>query len=203
MKIYTKTGDAGATSLVGGVRIGKDDVRLEAYGTVDELNSHIGLLIAMINQDRCQSANKSEAVDKDNTDELQWIQNALFAIGSYLATDLSQTKVRQESIITDEMVCQLEQGIDRLEEGLPPLKSFVLPGGTIDAAQCNVCRTVCRRAERNIITMIKASAQELTQYTNLLKFMNRLSDYFFVLGRKINNNACINEIFWHNVCGIK
>lgn len=203
MKIYTKTGDTGTTSLVGGIRIGKDDARLEAYGTIDELNSHIGLLAAMTDYGKSVCTNQASDTVTYDSNELQWIQNALFAIGSFLATDLSQTKVRQESLITECMVSRLEQSIDRLGAELPPLKSFVLPGGTVTAAQCNVCRTVCRRAERNIISMIKSSSSEMCQYANLLKFINRLSDYFFVLSRKINNNAGVNEFFWQNVCGIK
>ena len=203
MKIYTKTGDAGTTSLVGGVRIGKDDTRLEAYGTIDELNSHIGLLMAMMNA-RIVTTQSQYAMDSvASVNELKWIQNVLFAVGSFLATDLNRTEIRQQSIITEDMVVRIEESIDALQMGLQPLKSFVLPGGTMTAAQCNVCRTVCRRAERNAIMMIKTTGANIEQYTNLLKFINRLSDYLFVLARKLNNNEGVNEFFWHNVCGIK
>ena len=188
MKLYTKTGDAGTTSLVGGIRIPKDDPRLEAYGTIDELNSHIGLLMAQTQVD---------------ADTLTWIQNALFAVGSLLATDLSQTEARPQSTITTDMVSRMEHSIDALDAGLPPLRSFILPGGTAAAAQSHVCRTVCRRAERNILTMLRTIPNGTGDYANLLKFINRLSDYFFVLGRKINNIAGEDEKKWDNAWSVK
>lgn len=190
--VYTKTGDAGTTSLVGGIRVSKDDQRLEAYGTIDELNSHIGLLISTTDFDR---------------EELLWIQNTLFCIGSYLATDQSQTQLHQKSIVTDAMVVRLEHDIDRIDATLPRLNNFVLPGGSVSSSQCNVCRTVCRRAERRIVSLfstLHASAlgEADPQDTILLKFINRLSDYLFVLGRKMNNIDNIEENFWQNTCHI-
>ena len=185
--VYTRTGDSGTTSLVGGVRTEKDNVRLEAYGTVDELNSHLGLLSAMTDDESIRA-------------ELQWIQNSLFAVGSFLATDLSTTQVNEASVVTEEMITHIEKNIDEIEISLPRLKAFVLPGGCVAAAQCNVCRTVCRRAERRIVTMVKSIDADEAQYATLLKYVNRLSDFLFVLGRKLNNIANIDEIFWNNVC---
>ncbi|MCQ2093757.1 MAG: cob(I)yrinic acid a,c-diamide adenosyltransferase [Bacteroidaceae bacterium] len=185
--VYTRTGDSGTTSLVGGVRTEKDNVRLEAYGTVDELNSHLGLLSAMTDDESIRA-------------ELQWIQNSLFAVGSFLATDLSTTQVNEASVVTEEMITHIEKNIDEIETSLPRLKAFVLPGGCVAAAQCNVCRTVCRRAERRIVTMVKFIDADEAQYATLLKYINRLSDFLFVLGRKLNNIANIDEIFWNNVC---
>lgn len=185
--VYTRTGDTGTTSLVGGVRTEKDNVRLEAYGTVDELNSHLGLLRTMTDNESIRT-------------EILWIQNSLFAVGSFLATDLTTTALKAESVVTEEMVCHLEKYIDETEESLPRLRTFILPGGCLAAAQSNVCRTVCRRAERRIISMVKTLKANESDYAVILKYINRLSDLLFVLGRKLNNIACIDEISWNNVC---
>ena len=180
--IYTRTGDGGKTSLVGGTRVSKTDIRLEAYGTVDELNSFLGLLVTRLK-------------DEDRT-FVQWIQNELFVIGSYLATDSEKTELRAASIVTPEQVAKVEAEIDRLDSLVPPLKVFVLPGGDEGAALCHVCRTVCRRAERRILSL----AQEAPVSAELLAYMNRLSDYLFVLSRKINLDNKKDEIFWQNSC---
>ena len=181
--IYTRTGDKGKTSLVGGARVKKTHVRLEAYGTVDELNSQLGLLYTYL----------TEEGDKKL---ILWVQHKLFSVGSYLATDQSNTALRIESQIADEDIHRLENAIDEADASLPPLKAFVIPGGSRGSAVCQVCRTVCRRAERRILTM--AEEHEVTE--NVSAFVNRLSDYLFVLARKMNLLAETDEIFWDKSC---
>ncbi|MCR4995220.1 MAG: cob(I)yrinic acid a,c-diamide adenosyltransferase [Bacteroidales bacterium] len=181
--LYTRTGDSGTTSLVGGQRVAKTHVRLEAYGTVDELNAHIGLLIAMLSpipdaQVHCQ--------------RLIGIQNLLFSIGSMLATDTSERAYRPGRFITEADISDMEQAIDKAEEDLPGWRGFILPGGTSAAAQAHVCRTVCRRAERRIYAL----AAEADVDALLLAYINRLSDYFFALAKKINHSAGIEENIW-------
>lgn len=179
MKVYTKTGDKGQTSLVGGQRVSKCCERLESYGTVDELNSHIGVLITYCNDDK---------------DFLVDVQGKLFVVGGYLATDNSQREIRQGNVVTTEMVEEVEHEIDRLQELLPPLKSFILPGGSRAASYAHVCRTVCRRAERCILRLAETGAEV---DDNVTAYINRLSDYFFVLARKLNNiDAKSNDIVW-------
>ena len=181
--IYTRTGDKGKTSLVGGARVKKTHVRLEAYGTVDELNSQLGLLYTYL----------TEEGDKKL---ILWVQHKLFSVGSYLATDQSNTALRIESQIADEDIHRLENAIDEADASLPPLKAFVIPGGSRGSAVCQVCRTVCRRAERRILTM--AEEHEVTK--NVSAFVNRLSDYLFVLARKMNLLAETDEIYWDKSC---
>ena len=181
--IYTRTGDKGKTSLVGGARVKKTHVRLEAYGTVDELNSQLGLLYTYL----------TEEGDKKL---ILWVQHKLFSVGSYLATDQSNTALRIESQIVDEDIHRLENAIDEADASLPPLKAFVIPGGSRGSAVCQVCRTVCRRAERRILTM--AEEHEVTE--NVSAFVNRLSDYLFVLARKMNLLAETDEIYWDKSC---
>lgn len=183
MKIYTKTGDKGTTSLVGGTRVPKTHIRLEAYGTVDELNSHLGLLITYL-------------PDAQDRDFLQQVQDKLFVVGSHLATDQEKTKLKDASVITPEQVETMEREIDRLDALLPPLTAFVLPGGSRGAAVCHVCRTVCRRAERRILAL----SEQAEISSELLAYVNRLSDYLFILSRKINLDEKKDEIFWNNSC---
>jgi cob(I)alamin adenosyltransferase len=182
-KIYTGGGDKGRTSLVGGFRVPKTHPRLEAYGAVDELNSFIGLLIA-------------EVEDQNTCDLLRFVQSKLFTVGSYLATDPSRTEYKIESQITGESIKKIEETIDRIDGRLPKLQSFVLPGGSRSAALAHVCRTVCRRAERNIYHLAETETVE----EPVLIFMNRLSDLLFVIAR----NECLSkngeEIFWNNSC---
>ena len=180
MKIYTKTGDRGETSLVGGQRVSKCCERLESYGTVDELNAHIGLLI-------------THCTDAADQTFLTRVQSALFVVGGYLATDTTQRPVRTGNIVTADMVASVEQEIDRLEEALPPLRLFILPGGCAAASQAHVCRTVCRRAEREILRLA-ATGAEVDDL--VLAYVNRLSDYFFVLARKLNADAGVPDIVW-------
>jgi ATP:cob(I)alamin adenosyltransferase len=181
--IYTKTGDKGTTSLVGGVRVPKIHIRLEAYGTVDELNSYLGLLQTYL----------TEEADKRL---VAHVQNKLFSVGSYLATDQSQTELRMESRINDKDITLLEQAIDEIDNALTPLHAFILPGGARGAAVCHICRTVCRRAERRILAL----AGECEIEARVTAFVNRLSDYLFILARKLNYLAKKEEIFWDKSC---
>lgn len=183
-KVYTRTGDKGMTSLVGGVRIRKDDVRLEAYGTVDELSAHLGLLASLMPE------------DDGERDMVLLIQNTLFNVCTHLATDQSKTQLYPSARLPEDAVQQLEQHIDRLMGELPEAQGFILSGGTQAAAQAHVCRTVCRRAERCIVTLAEVAVvgEEVQQY------INRLSDYLFALAKKINFNAGRSEILWQNAC---
>ena len=187
-KVYTRTGDKGMTDLVGGVRISKNNHRLEAYGTVDELSSHLGLLAAMMAGD--------EHPLEDERQMLVRSQNNLFIIGSYLAIDQRQTPLYDFARLPDGETAKLEERIDRLMATLPERQGFVLPGGTVSAAQCHVCRTVCRRAERRILQL----AEQVTVGDDILQYVNRLSDYLFILAKIINFNAGQNEIIWQNTC---
>jgi len=179
MKIYTKTGDKGMTGLIGGSRVKKNDKRLEAYGTVDELNSFIGLLVA-------------NELDSDLKEVLFGIQNNLFEIGSFLATDFSSVKPESVLMLAENDIKVLENEIDRMNEKLPPLKNFILPGGNNISAICHICRTITRRAERNIqaVNNLYPAVDYLPEY------VNRLSDYFFVLARYVNLTFKTEEIYW-------
>ncbi|GCB37468.1 cob(I)yrinic acid a,c-diamide adenosyltransferase [Bacteroides faecalis] len=181
--VYTKTGDKGTTGLVGGTRVPKTHIRLEAYGTIDELNSHLGWLYTYL-------------MDENDRDFILGVQHKLFSIGSYLATDQGKTQLKCASIITQENVLCIEQEIDKLDEQLPELRAFIIPGGARGAAVCHVCRTICRRAERRILVL----SETCTISPELLAYVNRLSDYLFVLSRKINFDEQNNEIFWDNSC---
>lgn len=181
--VYTKTGDSGKTSLVGGTRVPKTHVRLEAYGTVDELNSHLGLLLTYLTDERDRSFTL-------------WIQHLLFSIGSHLATDQEKMALKGASIITAEHVHRVEEEIDYIDNTLPSLKAFVIPGGSRGASVCHVCRTVCRRAERRILAL----AENHIVSNEVIMYINRVSDYLFVLSRKINISAEKDEIFWDNTC---
>ena len=182
-KVYTRTGDKGMTSLVGGVRIKKTDVRLEAYGTVDELSAHLGLLAAMLPE------------GEERTTIIR-IQNNLFNVCTHLATDQSRTLLYPSAFLADGEIAFLEQQIDGIMSLLPERQGFILPGGCTAAAQCHVARTVCRRAERRIAALAEVAVvgAEMQQY------VNRLSDYLFVLAKKINFNNGVCEILWQNAC---
>jgi len=178
-KVYTKTGDTGTTSLVGGKRVDKACARLESYGTIDELNAEVGLLLTYV----------SEPQDRDC---LVSVQNNLFVIGAQLATE-PESPHQPSSIITSEDVSSLEHSIDRATEGLPKWRGFTLPGGCRAAALAHVCRTVCRRAERRILAL---NASEKVD-PQLLAYVNRLSDYFYVLALRLNFLQGTEEILWH------
>lgn len=166
--IYTKTGDSGTTSLVGGSRVDKNDVRVEAYGTVDELNSHIGLLAEMI-----------RPLAGGYYDELKAVQHNLFTLQTLLATE-DETLYARLPQLSEEEIDILERQIDTISDQLPKLHNFVIAGGNRVGAECHVCRTVCRRAERRVVSL----AQQATVDSVLLRYLNRLSDYLFVLARR-------------------
>ncbi len=178
-KIYTKTGDDGSTGLLGGTRVKKYDVRLEAYGTVDELNAAIGVI-------------RSYKLPENVAEILVEIQNKLFNIGSRLASDEKGEEFTKKLSITEKHISFLEKAIDEMEEELPELTHFILPGGDLAAAQCHVARTVCRRAERRILEF----AENEKVQTETLKYINRLSDFLFVLARKLAANSGIEEKPW-------
>ncbi len=178
MKIYTKTGDKGDTSLFGGTRVNKDHVQIEAYGTVDELNAHTGLLISSINEDNIKT-------------ELMAIQAILFDIGSHLASDGKNDDYLPA--LEDGFIKNLEESMDSMSKELSPLKSFILPGGNRRIALAHVCRTVCRRAERRVITL--DSSKTVTEF--IVRYLNRLSDYYFVLARYVSMLDGVDEQKWN------
>lgn len=178
MKIYTRTGDDGTTALFGGTRLRKDAVRIEAYGSVDELNSVLGLA-------------RATSRDARITAMIARVQNELFTLGSDLATPLDEAKV-QVPRITDTHVAWLEAAIDELEGTLAPITYFILPGGSETAARLHLARTVCRRAER--ITVHLASMDAITPAD--VRYLNRLSDFLFVLARAANAADDTAEIRW-------
>ncbi|MBF6597444.1 MAG: cob(I)yrinic acid a,c-diamide adenosyltransferase [Fermentimonas sp.] len=176
--IYTKTGDKGTTALVGGMRVSKAHIRLEAYGTIDELNSYIGWLNCKIDE-------------QDSQDFLRYLQHKLFTVGSYLATETEIKTPKAASIITGKDIERIEKQIDIIDSTLPRLNRFVLPGGNEAASRAHICRTVSRRAERNVYIV----AEKYPVSEEVLIFLNRLSDYFFVLARHESNKSS-QEIFW-------
>ena len=182
-KVYTRTGDQGETSLVAGVRIKKSSIRLEAYGTVDELSAHLGMLVSMMKEG-------------DERDFIIRIQNNLFNVCTHLATDQSQTPLYPSAHLAEGEIASIEQKIDSLMKQLPERQGFVLPGGVPAACQAHICRTVCRRAERRIAAL----AEEAQIAPEMQQYVNRLSDYLFVLAKIINFNEGKSEIVWQNVC---
>ncbi|HEY0656392.1 MAG TPA: cob(I)yrinic acid a,c-diamide adenosyltransferase [Chryseosolibacter sp.] len=178
MKIYTKTGDQGTTALFGGKRVSKADLRIDTYGTVDELNSWVGLL-------------RDQEVNKKRADFLIDIQDRLFTIGSILATEPGNTKVKIPALSLND-VQALEKSIDAMDAGLPPMKSFILPGGNQSVSFCHITRTVCRRAERLVIALNNHQPVDAT----VIQYLNRLSDYFFVLSRKIALELNVADTPW-------
>lgn len=183
-KVYTKTGDKGMTSLVGGIRIKKNDLRLEAYGSVDELSAHLGMLASMLKP------------DNPERDVIIRIQNNLFNVCSHLATDQSTTPLYPSAHLADGEIDFLEHRVDELMNILPTRQGFVLPGGSPAASQAHICRTVCRRAERRMVDL----AERATVGPEMLQYVNRLSDYLFVLAKIINFNEGVEEIVWENAC---
>jgi cob(I)alamin adenosyltransferase len=177
-KIYTKTGDKGQTSLIGGTRVPKHHIRIEAYGTVDELNSHIGLI-------------RDQKMDAATIDLLIEIQDRLFTIGSSLASDPGKSKMKIPDL-KEEDITLLEKEMDKMDESLPEMKSFVLPGGHTTVSYCHIARCVCRRAERLVIHL--AESEEVSPL--VIKYLNRLSDYLFVLSRKLTADLKATEIPW-------
>jgi len=176
-KIYTKTGDAGTTGLYGGARLSKDDIRIESYGTVDELNSFIGLLSDSLNEFKIPHI-------------LFEVQNRLFTIGSNLASD--PDKELSTPDLKDEDILLLEKEIDQMDQILEPLKHFILPGGHQSISHCHIARTVCRRAERRVVSL--ANNQDVNPI--IIKYLNRLSDYFFVLSRFVGHKLDVKPNKW-------
>jgi len=178
MKIYTKTGDDGTTSLSGGRRVPKQHIRIEAYGTVDELIAWIGVL-------------RSDPINSKRTEILIYIQDQLMISAAALASDKQNPDSRTFSP-DPECISVLEKEIDKMEESLTPLKNFLLPGGSIPVSHCHIARCVCRRAERAVLRL---STTEKTPEI-VIKFLNRLSDFLFVLSRKISSELNNEEVKW-------
>ncbi|MCH8534038.1 MAG: cob(I)yrinic acid a,c-diamide adenosyltransferase [Flavobacteriaceae bacterium] len=185
MKIYTKTGDQGTTALFGGTRVPKSHIRIDAYGTVDELNSHLGLV-----KDTCQN--------NTITTFINHIQDRLFTVGAILATDPEKAKLKSGKDrlniprISQENILALEHQIDAMNEALPPMTHFVLPGGHPTVSYCHIARCVCRRAER--LSTALFNLEEFDQ--EVLQYLNRLSDYLFVLARKLSKDLNAEEVKW-------
>ena len=179
MKVYTKTGDGGKTSLIGGTRTSKRDLRLHAYGTMDELNAFVGLLASFLDE------------EDENKKYLLAVQHTLFDIGSCLALDAENQADKYGIAFDGGKIGQIESEIDRLSGSLPALKTFVIPGGGKTAALCHVCRTLTRRGERILYEMTETYPVK----KDILIFINRLSDYFFVLARFLNHTQG-EEIFY-------
>jgi len=178
MKIYTKTGDKGFTSLIGGTRVPKHHLRIESYGTVDELNSYIGLL-------------RDQEISSPDKDFLKAIQDRLFTIGALLAADPEKSKMTIPDLYMEDIEA-LENEIDRINTQLPELKHFILPGGSTTISYCHIARCVCRRAERLVVHLAEQSEVE----DKAIIYLNRLSDYLFTLARKLAKDKKIPENQW-------
>ena len=185
MKIYTKTGDKGNTSLYGGQRVAKDNIRIEAYGTVDELNANIGLV-------------RDQQIDCETSENLLKIQNNLFTLGAMLATPKEKEVLKsgKERLnipkISEESISLLETLIDKMNVDLPDMKHFILPGGHTTVSYCHIARCICRRAERICVTL--NDLEEINSH--IIIYLNRLSDYLFVLARKLTYDNHCEEIPW-------
>ncbi|MEM6718784.1 MAG: cob(I)yrinic acid a,c-diamide adenosyltransferase [Bacteroidota bacterium] len=185
MKIYTKTGDKGTTALFGGTRVPKHHIRIDSYGTVDELNSYIGLI-------------RDQKINPHYQNVLMEIQDLLFTVGAVLATDPEKMTLKNGKDrlniprISEAEVAVLEREMDTMNDALPPMTHFVLPGGHQTVSFCHIARCVCRRAERLATALYEA--EPFDEYT--LKYLNRLSDYLFVLARKLSHDLQANEIKW-------
>ncbi|HQV60800.1 MAG TPA: cob(I)yrinic acid a,c-diamide adenosyltransferase [Chitinophagaceae bacterium] len=179
-KIYTKTGDKGTTSLIGGTKVPKSHLRIEAYGTVDELNSYIGLCRDIL-------------TDENSRTVLQEVQDRLFTIGSSLACDpIKEPKMRIPDL-KEKDVELLEKEMDKLNESIPEMKSFILPGGHTTVSHLHIARCICRRAER---CCVRLELESLEVEQVILKYLNRLSDYLFVLSRYTGHQLLVGEIPW-------
>lgn len=185
MKIYTKTGDKGTTALFGGTRVPKHHIRIESYGTIDELNSHIGLI-------------RDQDIKKEHKELLNHIQDRLFTLGAILATDPEKAVLKngKERLnipkISDENIQALEDSIDKMNEQLPQMTHFILPGGHQTVSFCHIARCVCRRAERHTSHLNDIEPID----AKIMIYLNRLSDYLFVLARKLSQELNVNEIKW-------
>ncbi len=179
MKIYTKTGDKGTTALFTGTRVPKHHIRIESYGTIDELNSHLGLI-------------RDQDIDGRSKQIISIIQNKLFTVGSILATEPKKDSRLKIPRISNEDIELLEKEMDQMNESLPQMTHFILPGGHTTVSYCHIARTVCRRAER----MISYLHEQEPVPETLLSYINRLSDYLFVLARKLSKDLKAEEIKW-------
>ena len=179
MKIYTKTGDKGTTALFTGTRVPKHHIRIESYGTIDELNSHLGLI-------------RDQNIDSRSKNTLATVQDKLFTVGSILATEPKKDSRLKIPRISDEDIQLLEQEIDWMNEELPEMTHFILPGGHTTVSYCHIARTVCRRAER----MISYLHEQEPVPESVLGYVNRLSDYLFVLARKLSKDLKADEVKW-------
>ena len=182
-KIYTKTGDKGTTSLIGGTRVSKDSARLEAYGTADELNSFIGLL-------------RAEELPEEIDSVLNRIQNKLFNLGGFLATDRNVTNTCDATEVSEEEVAILEAWIDKIQEELEPVRGFILPGGDRAIALCHVCRTVARRLGRRMVSLFGEELEDDVKAKISLQYVNRMSDFLFVLSKKIAKTRKKELFLW-------
>lgn len=178
-KIYTKTGDHGKTGLIGGTRVSKGDLRLESYGTIDELNACLGMI-------------RAYPLSEIDNAFIVFLQRKMFSVGGYLATDQSKTALKSETVITLKDIEAVEKKIDEYESQLSPLTQFILPGGDAQVCATHVARTVCRRAERNIIRL--SESQNVDE--KISRFVNRLSDFLFVLARHLSKISGCKEIPW-------
>ena len=178
MKIYTKKGDKGQTGLIGGIRVSKNDLRINAYGTVDELNAHVGMLRDLVDNNELKQ-------------NLLEIQDRLFTAGSLLAVGEKGTKMKLPELHKSDIEC-LESWIDKMDTDLPPMRTFVLPGGHVTVSTCHIVRTVCRRAERLIVEL----SNQLEVAEVIVAYFNRLSDYFFTLSRKLSMDLKAEETPW-------
>jgi cob(I)alamin adenosyltransferase len=183
-KVYTRTGDQGKTSLIGGTRVSKAHLRLETYGTVDELNSVIGVVIASLPG----SARELQMF-------LQRVQSDLFDLGSHLACEDVELR-KKLPLIHEEHIEELESLMDDYSSTLPALKNFVLPGGSLAAAHAHIARTVCRRAERYCVALSESATDGVHVEPLIIRYLNRLSDYLFVLSRKLNHESGQAEVLW-------
>lgn len=178
MKVYTKTGDTGETGLLGGTRVPKNHIRIEAYGTVDELNSYLGLL-------------RDQIGTEDIQDKIIKVQEELFTVGSHMANDPEVSKFKLPDL-DQEMNSKLEQWIDEMDADLPAMTNFILPGGHPSVSHCHIARCICRRAERATIALHHESEIQI----EIIAFLNRLSDYLFILARKLGNDLKVKENPW-------
>lgn len=176
MKVYTKTGDKGETSLIGGSRVAKDELSIEAYGTVDELNAFVGLLLDKLSEEGMKQ-------------QLLQVQNYLFVIGSHLANDRTKSKIKLPPLDSGQSL-MLESWIDDYQTALPPMTHFILPSGHECVSLSHCARTICRRAERRVVAM------DVEWHEEILVYLNRLSDYLFVLSRKIAQDLNVKEEKW-------
>ncbi len=185
MKVYTKTGDKGTTALFGGTRVPKHHIRIESYGTVDELNSHIGLI-------------RDQDINPDYKKILERVQDRLFTLGAILATDPEKAVLKNGKDrlnipkISEADIELLENEIDGMEKELPPMTHFVLPGGHTTVSYCHIARCVCRRAERLSVHLNEIEPTDMM----VLTYLNRLSDYLFVLARKLSHDLKADEVKW-------